>query len=73
MPRQVSAIAYETLLIATGEDVEPEPTPTGRNPLAVELGRRGGLKGGKARWKGVSAKKRKELAQKAARALEEPP
>jgi hypothetical protein len=40
---------------------EPE-----KNPAAVALGRLGGLKGGVARAKALSAKKRKEIARKAA-------
>jgi hypothetical protein len=40
----------------------------GKNPAAVLLGRMGGLKGGKARAKKLSAKKRKEIAKKAAKA-----
>ncbi len=40
----------------------------GKNPAAVMLGRLGGLKGGKARAKKLSAARRKEIAQKAARA-----
>ena len=39
-----------------------------KNPAAVALGRLGGLKGGKARAKTLSAKKRKEIAKKAANA-----
>lgn len=35
---------------------------------AVELGRRGGLKGGKARMEKLSAKKRKQIARNAANA-----
>ncbi len=38
-----------------------------KNPLAVELGRRGGLKGGKARAEKLSPRKRTEIAKKAAR------
>ena len=38
-----------------------------KNPSAVELGRLGGLKGGKARAKKLTAKKRKEIAKKAAK------
>jgi hypothetical protein len=45
---------------------EPKPVDPTKNPAAVELGRLGGLKGGKARWQGVSKKKRSELARKAA-------
>lgn len=37
-----------------------------KNPAAVALGRLGGLKGGKARAQSLSAKKRKEIARKAA-------
>lgn len=40
----------------------------GKNPFAVVLGRLGGLKGGKARAEKLSAKKRKEIAKKAAEA-----
>ena len=39
-----------------------------KNPAAVALGRLGGLKGGKARAKKLSAKRRKEIAKKAAAA-----
>ena len=38
----------------------------GKNPAAVLLGRLGGLKGGKARAKRLSAKRRSEIACKAA-------
>jgi len=39
-----------------------------KNPAAVALGRLGGLKGGKARAKKLSPKKRREIAKKAAMA-----
>jgi hypothetical protein len=69
MPRDINALAHKTLQIAIGEDTEPEPKPDeGKNPAAVALGKLGGPKGGKARWKGVSAKKRSEVTRKAARA-----
>jgi hypothetical protein len=38
----------------------------GKNPAAVLLGRLGGLKGGKARAKKLTAKQRREIAKKAA-------
>ena len=38
-----------------------------KNPAAVALGRLGGLKGGRMRAKRLSAKRRKEIAQEAAR------
>jgi len=37
-----------------------------KNPLAVELGRRGGLKGGKARAAVLTPEERSEIARKAA-------
>jgi len=37
-----------------------------KNPAAVALGRLGGLKGGKARAKNLSARRRKEIAKRAA-------
>lgn len=39
-----------------------------KNPAAVALGRLGGLKGGKARAEKLSAKRRKDIAKKAAAA-----
>jgi hypothetical protein len=39
-----------------------------KDPLAVELGRRGGLKGGRVRAAKLSPKKRRAIARKAARA-----
>lgn len=40
----------------------------GKNPYAVALGRLGGQKGGKARAAKLSAKRRTEIARRAARA-----
>ena len=37
-----------------------------KNPAAVALGRLGGLKGGRARAEKLSAKRRKQIAKKAA-------
>jgi len=48
---------------------EPEAKPK-RSPISqylAEIGRKGGLKGGKARAKTLSARKRREIAQKAAK------
>jgi hypothetical protein len=51
------------------EETESEPKPVKeKDPLAAELGRRGGLKGGKARAEKLSATKRKQIAKKAAKA-----
>jgi hypothetical protein len=40
----------------------------GKNPAAVALGRRGGLKGGRARMDSLSPQERRKLAEKAAKA-----
>ena len=41
---------------------------TGKNPAAVALGRRGGLKGGKARMESLTPEQRRQLGLKGARA-----
>ena len=42
--------------------------PKGKNPYAAALGRLGAKKGGQARARALSARRRREIAQKAARA-----
>jgi hypothetical protein len=42
--------------------------PDGKDPIAVAMGRRGGLKGGKARAAILTAQQRSDSAKKAARA-----
>jgi hypothetical protein len=42
-----------------------KPRPMAKNPHAVALGRKGGKKGGKARWAGVSAEQRAEILRRA--------
>jgi hypothetical protein len=49
---------------ATNED-KPEPDD-GKDPAAVALGRKGGLKGGKARAAKLTPEQRSEIARKAA-------
>lgn len=65
-PRDVNALAASIVGEATGQS-EPDAEPK-KNPAAVELGRLGGLKGGKARAAKLSPKKRSEIAKKAAAA-----
>jgi hypothetical protein len=50
---------------ATDEDKPKEPE-TGKNKAAQELGRLGGLKGGKARAEKLTPERKKEIAKKAA-------
>jgi len=65
-----NALAAFILEQATGEAVaeEPEAKPEEpqKNPAAVALGRMGGLKGGAARAKSLTKKRRAEIAKKAA-------
>jgi hypothetical protein len=68
MPRDINQLAHKILQIGIGEEVVPQTPNDGKDPAAVALGRKGGLKGGKARWEGVSKKKRSEIARKAANA-----
>jgi hypothetical protein len=64
-PQDESQLAKSIVDELTIDVDEQEPQPE-KNPAAVALGRLGGLKGGKARAESLSAKKRKEIARKAA-------
>ncbi len=64
-PRDVNVLAKLITEIAT-EGEKPAPDD-GKDPAAVALGRKGGLKGGKARADSLSAKRRAEIAKKAAK------
>ncbi len=61
-PADVVSNAIKVARIATGEDAEDMPKPTGKDPNAAALGK----KGGAARAKALSPKKRSEIAKKAA-------
>ena len=69
-PRDAAHLAKLVVDIATGEVEDREPTPEeqGKDPAAVSLGRRGGLKGGKARAERMSAERRAQVARDAAQA-----
>ena len=75
-PRDPNQLAKLIVDLATGEAKEPtvEPAPASeapkpeKDPAAVSLGRRGGLKGGKARAHAMSPEQRSEIARKAAAA-----
>ena len=59
-PQDMNQLAAQIVeAIAQGEQ--------GKNPFAVALGRLGGAKGGKARAKRLSPKRRTEIARKAAK------
>lgn len=63
-PNQLAKLIVD---IATGQVDDPDPDK-GKDPAAVALGRKGGLKGGKARAKKLTAEQRSAIAKKAAKA-----
>jgi hypothetical protein len=72
MPRDANSLAARVVAMSTGQPVpgpeqarQPEST---KNPAAVALGRLGGMKGGNARAKALSKRKRAEIARLAAAA-----
>lgn len=66
-PRDTNQLAKLIVDIATGEEPDPTPDPAGgKDPAAVALGRKGGLKGGKARANKLTAEQRSEIAKRAA-------
>lgn len=66
-PRDLNQLAASIVGDATDDEPRQEPEDT-RDPAAVALGRRGGLKGGKARAAKLTAERRAEIARKAAAA-----
>ena len=66
-PRDMNQLAYQIVQEATGQAPPEEDKPDTRNRAAVAMSKLGASKGGKARANKLSAKKRKEIARKAAR------
>jgi len=64
-PRDVNSLAAFIVSEATDED-KSDPVDT-RDPAAVALGRRGGLKGGRARAEKLTPEQRSAIAARAAR------
>lgn len=65
MPRDPNQLAKAVVDFATGQR-EPDPAPPAKDPAAVELGRRGGLIGGKARAAKMTPEQRRDSARRAA-------
>jgi hypothetical protein len=64
-------VARRVVEQAIGETLDGQPLPdkdAGKNPAAVALGKLGGAKGGRARAEALSAKRRQQIAKKAAKA-----
>ncbi len=75
LPTDPNKLAYEIVRLSIEEPEEPEKetpqieTPAPRSVISeylAEIGRKGGLKGGKARAEKLTVKQRKEIAQNAA-------
>jgi hypothetical protein len=66
-PRDPNQLGKLVVDLATGGATEPDHDD-GKDPAAVELGRKGGLKGGKARAAKMTPEERSAAAKKAARA-----
>jgi hypothetical protein len=64
-PTDVNEMARQIVDEATGNAADPDE---GKDPAAVALGRKGGLKGGKARAARMTPEERQEAARKAAQA-----
>ena len=65
-PKETNQLAKYILDVTTGEADKIEPPK--KNPAAVAMAMLGASKGGKARAKSLSSKKRKAIAKKAAKA-----
>ena len=63
-PADVIGNAVKVMRIATGEETEEAPANDGKNKAAQALGKLGGA----ARAKSMTAKRRKEVTKKAAKA-----
>jgi len=73
LPKDPNKLAYEIARLSTEESEEKpkDPQEAAQNAISKYLsliGKRGGLKGGPARAKKLSPKKRKAIAQRAAKA-----
>lgn len=67
-PTDLNALAASIVADSTDEDNDQVQPDDGKDPAAVALGRKGGLKGGKARAEKLTPEQRSEIARKAARA-----
>jgi len=68
LPADVNQRAAEIVRLSTEETQELKPERSPISEYLAQIGRRGGLKGGRARAKKLSKKKRSEIARKAAEA-----
>jgi hypothetical protein len=67
-PRDLNSMAAAIVAQSVDPDDRGDDPYEGKNPAAVELGRLGGKKGGKARAAKLTAEERSKIAKKAAEA-----
>jgi hypothetical protein len=73
-PADLNRLAFSIVADATADEDDTDTDPyEGKDPAAVELGRKGGLKGGRARAEKLTPEQRSEIARKAAMARWTPP
>jgi hypothetical protein len=70
LPKDINQRAFEIVKLSTEEPTTKEQSKKRSiiSEYLAEIGRKGGLKGGKARAEKLSAKRREEIAQEAAKA-----
>jgi hypothetical protein len=68
MPSDPNKAAALTVKLATEEPEDALPPKDALTKYLAEIGRRGGIKGGKARAANLSNERKKEIATKAAQA-----
>jgi hypothetical protein len=68
MPKDSNQAAALTVKLATEESEVPLPERDAVSRYLATIGRRGGIKGGKARAAKLSDRRKKEIAKKAAEA-----
>ncbi len=64
-PTDLNSLAASIVADSVDEDKD-EPVDDGKDPAAVALGRKGGLKGGRARADKLTPEQRSEIARTAA-------
>ena len=69
-PTDVNELAHHLVAVSTADNRDSIPAPSREqvSALMAELGRKGGKIGGKRRLTTMTAKQRKQVAKKAARA-----
>jgi hypothetical protein len=67
-PVQLGKLIGDILTGQVEDQAPPSPADPNKDQAAVALGRKGGLKGGRARADSMSPKQRADIARKAAKA-----